>query len=520
MIPMTTTWPKRVSADKVIRFIETHCRIPDGPDIGQPLKLAPFQEAFIRAIYDNPHGATRRAILSTGRKNSKTTLCACLLLAHLCGPAARRNSNLYSAAQSRDQAAILFGVAVKIIRLNPELLRAVRIQETLKSLICDELKTSYRALSSDVSTNFGLNWTFCVIDELGQTRGPSDPLFAALETATGAAADPLSVIISTQPPRDDDLLATLIDDGRAGEDPHTIVHVYSAPPEMDPFSLEAIAAANPGLDHFMNKAEILRMAAEAKRMPSRETEYRNLVLNQRVDLEAAGDPFVTREVWLANGEPPHDLRHCRCWAGLDLSIGEHDFSCFSMIGQDPVDATWSIVPEFWLASHDLIGREQRDKRPYADWARRGLITLSEGRVIDYDEAARRVWALDRIYRFQAIAFDRYNFGHFRLGLERAGYSDREIDEKFIAFGQGLASMTGAVRAFETALLQHQVRHGSHPILNDHVSAAMVEHGDAGARKFVRRHARSRIDGAVATAMAFGAVPLKHIQPVDINALIG
>jgi hypothetical protein len=49
---------------------------------------------------------------------------------------------------------------------------------------------------------------------------------------------------------------------------------------------------------------------------------------------------------------------------------------------------------------------------------------------------------------------------------------------------------------------------------------MIEHGDAGARKFVRRHARSRIDGCVATAMAFGIVPKTQTQTVDVRALIG
>jgi phage terminase large subunit-like protein len=516
---MATSRPDRPSAGEIIRWIEKYCYVRNAAGEPEAVQLAPFQKLFLEEVFDNPC-VTRRAILSTGRKNAKSTTCAELVLVHLVGPGARPGSSIFSGAQSREQSSILFRMAKSMIELNPELKRAIRIRDTSRELFCDELGTSYRALSSDISTNYGLNWTFAVIDELGEAEGSSDPVYAALETASGAAVDPLMVVISTQSRRAEDLLSTLIDDALTGADPQVVCRLYSAPPDADPFSLEAIEAANPGFHHFQNQGEILRMAAEAKRLPSLETMFRARILNQRVDLEAAGDPFVIREVWMANAAPPHDLRNCRCWAGLDLSIGENDFSCFSMIGLDPIDASWSIVPEFWLASHDLVGREQRDKRPYLEWARKGLITLSEGRVISYDEAARRVFELDRVYRFQAIAFDRYNFGHFRIGLKRAGYSDEEIDKKFIPFGQGLASMTGALRAFETALLQHKVRHGSHPILNEHVAAAMVEHGDAGARKFVRRHARSRIDGAVATAMAFGCVPLAQTQTIDVKALIG
>src|SRR5580700_7304731 len=93
-----------VTAADVIAFIETVCFVPEGKFVGQPLRLQPWQRDILRAIYDNPAG-TRRAIISLGRKNAKTTLAACLLLAHLCGPPARNrpNSELYSAAQSRDQ---------------------------------------------------------------------------------------------------------------------------------------------------------------------------------------------------------------------------------------------------------------------------------------------------------------------------------------------------------------------------------------------------------------------------------
>ena len=270
-----------VTAADVIAFIETVCLVPEGKFVGQPLKLQGWQKDILRAIYDNPHG-TRRAIISMGRKNAKTTLSACLLLAHLCGPPARNkpNSELYSAAQSRDQAAIIFSLTAKMIRLNPMLAQTVQIQETAKTLRCGELGTRYRALSAEATTAFGLSPALIIHDELGRVRGPRSPLYEALETAVGAQEAPLSIIISTQAATDSDLLSILVDDALKGLDPTTVVKLYAAPPELDPFSEEAIRAANPALDTFMNKREVLAMAADAARMPARENEYRNLVLNQ------------------------------------------------------------------------------------------------------------------------------------------------------------------------------------------------------------------------------------------------
>src|SRR5215471_17187093 len=92
-------------ADEVIRFIESWLYVPDGSDAGKQMRLRPWQKKAIRQIYDHD---TRRVIISVGRKNGKTALAAMLLLNHLCGPVARANTELYSSALSRDQAAILF----------------------------------------------------------------------------------------------------------------------------------------------------------------------------------------------------------------------------------------------------------------------------------------------------------------------------------------------------------------------------------------------------------------------------
>jgi phage terminase large subunit-like protein len=99
----------RVTAADVIEFIETCLFVPEGRHVGKPFVLQPWQKDWIRRVYDNPAGS-RRGILSCPRKTGKTSLSAALLLAHLCGPPARNrpNSQIYSAAQSRDQAAIIF----------------------------------------------------------------------------------------------------------------------------------------------------------------------------------------------------------------------------------------------------------------------------------------------------------------------------------------------------------------------------------------------------------------------------
>src|SRR5215831_11722175 len=137
--------------EEVIAWIEAACRVPEGVLIGQPIELMDWQQREILRIYDNP-APTRRVIISVGRKSGKTSLAACLLLAHLVGPAAIPNSQLYSAAQSRDQAALLYALAAKIVRMSPRLSAEVTCKDGGKQLVCPARGTVYRALSSEHST--------------------------------------------------------------------------------------------------------------------------------------------------------------------------------------------------------------------------------------------------------------------------------------------------------------------------------------------------------------------------------
>ena len=130
---MASSSTNGVTAADIVEFIHTYCFVHEGPYVGQPLRLLPWQQDWIRSVYDNPRG-TRRALLSVARKNGKTALIACLALAHVCGPPAhhRPNSQVYSAAQSRDQAALVFHLASKMVRMNPHLNHACAIKETAK----------------------------------------------------------------------------------------------------------------------------------------------------------------------------------------------------------------------------------------------------------------------------------------------------------------------------------------------------------------------------------------------------
>lgn len=481
------------------KWIEDYCRVPEGRLVGQPAKLRPWQRKEIKRIYDNPAG-TRRAILSFGRKNGKTALSAFLLLLHLCGPEARPNSQLYSAAQSRDQAAILFSLAAKVVRMSPDLNAVVIVRDTAKQLACPELGTLYRALSAEASTAYGLSPVFIVHDELGQVKGPRSELYEALETACAAQESPLSIVISTQAPTDGDLLSVLIDDADSGADPRVILSLYTSDVEADPFDVETIKQANPAFGDFQSADEVKAMAEDARRMPSRENEYRNLILNQRVDRTT---PFVSKTIWQANGGGVSDWGDASVYAGLDLSA-VHDLTAFVPIAW--IDDAWEVKPTFWLPGEGLLEKSRTDRVPYDVWARDGHLQTTPGRSIQYEFVAEWLFGFYLEHPKLKIAFDRWGMRHLKPWLLKAGFTEEQIEEVFAEFGQGFASMSPALRELESALLEEKVRHANHPVLTMCAANAVVTSDPAGNRKLNKAKAAGRIDGMVSLAMAMGIAP--------------
>lgn len=487
------------------RWIEAHCVVPEGRDVGKPVKLRKWQREDIKRIYDNPAG-TRRAIISFGRKNGKTALAAFLLLLHLCGPEARPNSQLFSAAQSRDQAALLFNLAAKTVRLSPTLKPYVTIRDTIKQLACKEIGTLYRALSAEASTAYGLSPVFVVHDELGQVKGPRSELYEALETATAAQDNPLSIIISTQAATDADLLSVLIDDAAGGHDKRVVLSLYTADTEADPFSVNTIRQANPAFGDFQNATEVKAMAEDARRMPAREAEYRNLVLNQRVELN---NPFMSKGIWQAcTGAIASNFSDYPIYAGLDLS---ETTDLTALVQLAVVDGAWHVKPTFWLPEIGLRERARQDRVPYDVWHQQGYLLASPGKSVEYEYVARQLRDLFDQCDVRKLAFDRWNFKHLRPWLLRVGFSEEEIEERFVEFGQGFQSMSPALREVEGAALNGKLRHNGHPVLTMCAANAVVQSDPAGNRKLTKAKSRGRIDGMIALAMACAMAATDEVE---------
>jgi phage terminase large subunit-like protein len=528
--PVKRTPKGKECAKAVIEFIEA-LTVPSGNGAGSLFKLDDWQKDFIRDIYEPqrimPDGSqrrvVRRAILSMARKNGKTALIAAIGLAHLVGPLAEVHGEIYSAANDRDQAGIVFKFAKQIVELEPELLQEIEIIPSTKTMIGRRMGTVYRAISAEAGTKHGYLPSVVIYDELAQAK--SRDLYDVLDTSFGAREEPLFIVISTQSNDPDHVLSKLIDDGLSGNDPAIVCHLYAADENCDLGDMVQWKKANPALGKWRDYEDLATSIRKAQRMPAEEPKVRNLLLNQRV---APVSPLISRVEWMAcKGEVV--LRDGEeIYLALDLS----SVVDLTSLVVGTVDEPCRIWPYFWKPSEHVEEHSNRDfgsgSYRYREWAEAGHLLLSPGKTIDPEVIARFIAELSQRFKVRGLAYDRWGMQALLKEFDRVGLQAYEDSEKggdglrLVPWGQGYRDMNAAVNALEYAVIERKVMHPGNPVLNWNMANAMARTDPAGNRKLDKDKARFRIDGAVALTMLLGLRSRDRTtqKPVDIEALIG
>lgn len=503
---------KTPRAVRVKKFIEKYVPVPEGPLVGKPMSLLPEQDDFIEAVYGNieddgsKYGKliTRTGIFSVGRKNGKSALISPIIAAHLFGPESKQNSMLYSAARSRDQAALVFNYLAKSLRLRNDLDGLVQITDSTKRIRGLALNTEYRALSADATTAYGVSPALTIHDELGQVVGPVDGLFDALETSAGAQAEPLSLIISTQAAGDADLLSTLIDDALRNPTPENVVRLYCASKDDDIYSRETWLKANFALGKFRNEKELADAAEKARRLPAFEARFRNLYLNQRVSLLQL---LVAPGTWRLNSAA---IDESLFTSGLPVHVGadlsqSRDLTAVVLSVQDPSDGIVHLKPYVFTPIEGLRERAMQDRAPYEQWAKEKHLVALPGKSVNYDMVAEHMAKETEDMKITTMNFDRWRIDMFKKSCVQKGFASSP-EVKWKPVGQGFRDMSPRIDAFEELLIQEQIAHGGHPLLNMAAANAVVVMDPAMNKKMEKAKSSARIDPLVAAVMSvYGAV---------------
>ena len=488
-------------AQRVVRFIEA-LRHTKGEFHGQPFHLLPWQEKIIRDVFgtvrdDDP---TMRqyttAYIEIPKKNGKSELGAAIALNMLINDDEWK-AEVYSCASDRQQAAIVFDVAVDMVRQSPALMKRVKIIPSTRRMIYQPTGSIYQVLSSEVATKHGLNVSACIFDEL-HTQ-PTRALYDVMTQGSGdARKQPLWFLLTTAGTDRNSICwevhqkALDILEGRK-IDPRFYPVLFGLPDDADWTSEENWYRANPSLDHTITIDKVRDAFRKAQETPADENQFRQLRLNQWVKQSVRWMPM---DKWDECGGvvDPYALEGRTCYAGLDLSSTSDLTALVLVFPPTSEDEPYIALPFFWLPEETLSLRVRRDHVPYDQWAKRGFIQTTEGNVVHYGFIERFICELGERYDIREIAHDRWNATMMVQTLEDDGFT-------MVPFGQGFKDMSPPTKELMRLVLEHRLCHGGHPVLRWNMDNAFVRTDPAGNLKLDKEKSTEKVDGAVALVMA-------------------
>ena len=159
-------------------------------------------------------------------------------------------------------------------------------------------------------------------------------------------------------------------------------------------------------------------------------------------------------------------------------------------------------------------RAQRDRVPYDEWARQGILQTTPGNSIDYEYIRTTIHGWAKEFDLKMIGVDPWNArGLITQLAEQDGFTVVEIR-------QGFASLSAPSKALETAILSKRLRHNGHPVLRWCIGNVALETDAAGQYQAAKAASTERIDGVVALVMAIDQMERhQHAVLPDYSVLV-
>lgn len=498
-----------VKAQRAVRFIN-NLKHTKGVWHGVPFDLLPWQDKIITDIFgtvkDNGFRQYNTAYVEIPKKNGKSEIAAAIALYLTCADS-EWGAEVYGCAADRQQASIVFDVAVDMVDQCPSLKKRIKPIISQKRLVYMPLGSFYQVLSSEAFSKHGLNVHGVIFDELHaqpnrelydvMTKGSGDarmqPLFFLITTA---GTDRNSICYEVHQKADDILRGKKFDP--------TFYPVIYGIKDEDNWSLEENwYKANPSLGHTIPIEKVRDAFNSAKENPAEENIFRQLRLNQWVKQSVRWMPM---DIWekCSFAVDIDKLRGRECYGGLDLS-SSNDITAFVLIFPPTADDDkYYVLPFFWIPEENLKLRVRLDHVPYDVWAKQEFLKTTEGNVIHYGFIEKFIEELGKKYNIKQIAFDRWGAVQMVQNLEGLGFT-------VVPFGQGYKDMSPPTKELMKLTLENKMAHGGNPVLSWMMDNVYVRTDPAGNIKPDKEKSTEKIDGVVALIMALDRAIRKEIK---------
>lgn len=485
-------------ADHAVAFIQ-NLKHTKGKWDGKPFFLLPWQEQIVRDIFGivNSEGKRqfRSAYIEIPKKNGKSELAAAIALYLLYGDG-EASAEVYSCANDRSQASIVFDVAKRMVEKSPALMKRSKIAAATKRIVNYRNAGFYQVLSAETGTKHGLNISGLVFDEIHAQ--PNRKLYDVMTKGSGDAREqPLFFIITTAGTDKESICYELhtkaldIMNGRKID--HSFYPVIYGLSDEDDWNDEANwYKANPSLGYTISIDRVRDAYRDALENPAEENVFKQLRLNIWTNSTVV---WIPEHIYERGNLPINsaELEGRDCYAGLDLSSTSDITALVLVFPPRTENEKYIVLPFFWLPEETLELRCRRDHVLYDVWQRQGYILTTEGNVIHYGFIERFIERLGEKYHIIEIAYDRWNATQMVQNLEDMGFT-------MVPFGQGFKDMSPPSKELYKLLMEGNINHGGNPVLKWMAQNVVMRQDPAGNIKPDKERSVEKIDGIVALIM--------------------
>jgi len=482
-------------AHRRIAFIERFCKHTKSPFHGKPFLLELWEKAFIEVVYGFIRRSTgkrrfKRVILLISRKNGKSTLTAALAFTELMMGSG--GADIVCSSNDDAQASIIF-LEIGAMRemFDPS---SKRTHKNLRWIINKKNRSKVFKLSEKTQNKEGYNIEFGILDESHEMKDNS--IAKPIEQSQSTKEEPLFVNITTEGFINDGYLDRELQYARRViqgeyEDDTLLAWLYTQDSEAEVWQDESSwSKSNPSLG-IIKKKDYLREQIRKARLDKGDRMY---VLAKDFNIKQNN-----AEAWLMEQDYNYsakfrmeDFIGSIALGAVDLSETT-DLTCAKVLLMKKGDPTKYIATRYFIPESKVKLGAIEDKKDYLEWAKEGLIEITEGNEVDLSKVAK--WFLDL-------------FKQYKIRTYRTGYDNRFAKTWLSAMeGYGLDTervdqsrfiLSNPMKLLEADLKSRLVNYNDHPIDRWCLSNTSIKIDNLGLVMPVKVNdiRNRRIDGAV------------------------
>jgi len=494
-------------------FMENCVKLTKSPFYGQPMVLMLWQKAFIEAVYSFKMSEEsfergmmidrfKKILLLIARKNTKSETCSAIAVTELF--VGNEGADIVCSSNDDNQASITYD-AIDTMRqlIDP---RDLDSKKNQRFILNKSTNSKVFKLSDRTKNKEGRNIDFAIVDETHEMK--TNVIGKSIEQSQSLKDNPKFVNITTEGFVQEGYLDDELEKGRGvinGEDDtkagkRLLPWLYTQDSEQEVFANpKSWMKSNPTLG-VIKKVSYLEEQVELAKKSKGD---RIFVLAKDFNIKQN-----SVEMWLNledyNFDATYELEEFRgapCLGAVDLAE-TMDLCCAKILltkddGKKYIH-TMYFVPERKIEDDD----DSCAGAKYADWARDGYITVTEGSDIDLTVVADWFWSLYKDYgiRLMCCGYDQKFAKDFLRQMSEYGWTKEGGELELIL--QNAMTLDTANKFVETDLKKRNINYNNNPVDRWCFGNAGLSVDNKGKCLVVKTARNKKIDGAVTTVILY------------------